>query len=220
LNLIENDGFFVTFNINLKGRKMKINTRNFSTIIILSLLAFVLTSAVSSAQEYSRKGQGEFYGILQTLGGGEATASDRWVEFDDTNVYGIGIGGNITDHWNVNMDFLFGSTDLEPGGPAATATSGDTNIWLWDINIDYNILNQRLTPLVTGGIGLLGFSGDFNNGSSFSESNFSYNLGVGGRWDVADNIFVKVVYKKIWTDLEDMDGPDFDGINLNVGLKF
>lgn len=199
---------------------MKVYAKKFTIIIVLSLLVFVMASSVSSAQEYSRQGQGEFFGILQTLNGGEATASDRWVEFDDTIAYGIGIGGNITDHWNVSMDFLFGSTDLVPGGPAATATDGDTNLWLWDINVDYNILNQRLTPVVTGGIGLLGVSGDFNNGADFSESNFSYNLGAGGRYDVTDQIFVKLLYKKIWTDLESMDGPDFDGITLNVGYKF
>lgn len=199
---------------------MKVHTTKFSTIIILSLLAVVMTSAVCSAQEYSRKGQTELYGILQTMGGGKATTSGKNVGFDDTTVYGFGFGINITDHWNLNMDLLFGSTDLEPGGPLSTATSGDTSLWLWNINVDYNILSQRLTPLVTAGIGLFGMSGDFDNGASFSESNFSYNLGVGGRWDISDNLFLKAIYRITWHDLEGMDGPDFDGIMVSIGFKW
>lgn len=46
MNLIDDDDCFATYNINLKGRKMKFHTKKFSTIIIISLLALIMTSAV------------------------------------------------------------------------------------------------------------------------------------------------------------------------------
>ena len=68
-DFMDDDDCFSTVNINLKGRKMEFHTKKFSTIIILSLLAFVMTSAVCSAQGGSRSGKTEIYGILETLSG-------------------------------------------------------------------------------------------------------------------------------------------------------
>lgn len=199
---------------------MKVHTTKFSTIIILSLLAFVMTSSVCSAQEYSRSGKSEIFGMFQTMGGGDASKTGLAFDFDDTTVYGFGFGYNIDNHWNLNTDLLFGSTDIDVSGSLATATKGDTDLWLWNVNLDYNFFEDRLTPLVTAGIGVFGMSGDFNNGRSFSESNFSYNLGVGGRWDISDNLFLKAIYRITWHDLEDMDGPDFDGVMFSIGYKW
>jgi len=95
---------------------MKLYTKMFSTIIILSLTAFVLTSDVCIAQGYSRSGKGEIFGIIQMVDSTDATWTmfgipHYGVELDSTNIYGLGIGMNATDHWNVNMDLLFGSAD-------------------------------------------------------------------------------------------------------------
>jgi opacity protein-like surface antigen len=194
---------------------MKVHTGKFSTIIILSLLAFVMTSAVCSAQEYSRKGKGEIFGMFQTMGSDTVhetlTGLDLPFEFDSTTVYGLGIGYNSTDHWNVNMDLLFGST-------LAEVFTVDADYWLWDINVDYNIMANRLTPLVTAGIGLFNVSSD---DTGASETNFSYNIGAGGRWDITDNILVKAVYRITWTEIEDTDESlQFDGVALSVAYMF
>jgi len=198
---------------------MKVHTKNLS--IIVSLFAFVMTSAVCNAQGYSRSGKSEIYGMIQTMDSTDASGSGFKLDFDSTTVYGIGIGSNLTDHWNLNTDFLFGSADIDVSGSRATATEGDTDYFLWDINVDYNILAERLTPLVTGGIGLFNFNGDYNNGNSFSETNFSYNLGAGGRWDVTDNMMIKLIYRVTWTEIEDTDdNSDFSGVALSVAYMF
>jgi len=213
--------FLATVNINLKGRKMKVHTGKFSTIIILSLLAFVMTSAVCSAQEYSRQGKTEIFGMIRTMGSDTVhetiTGLDLPFEFDSTTVYGLGIGYNSTDHWNVNMDLLFGSTDSTLGTPVGEFTF-DSDYWLWDINVDYNIMANRLTPLVTAGIGFFNLSSDDTNAS---ETNFSYNVGAGGRWDITDNILVKAVYRITWTEIADSDAAlQFDGVALSAGFMF
>lgn len=197
---------------------MKVNKTKLFTISILSLLAFAMTSSICSAQD--RAGKTELFGTFQTMGGGDASMTGAKLDFDDTNVYGFGLGYNIDNHWNINTDLLFGSTDIDVSGPLPTATAGDTNLWLWNVNLDYNIFEGPLTPLVTVGIGLFGMDGDFNNGASFDESNFSYNWGVGGRWDISDDMLLKVIYRVTYHDLEDMDGPDFDGVMVSFGFKW
>lgn len=193
-------------------------TPKFSTVAVLCLLAFVMTNTICQAQEWGRKGKKEIYGIFQTMGGGEATGSGMTFDFDDTNVYGFGIGYNIDNHWNINTDFLFGSTDIDITG--AVATAGDSDLFLWDVNLDYNLLEDRLTPFVTIGIGIFSNSGDLNNGLSFSETNFSWNWGAGGRWDITDKIFLKAMYRFIYHDMEDLDGPDYDGVMISLGCMF
>jgi opacity protein-like surface antigen len=214
-----------TLNINLKGEKMKVHTRRFLTIIILGLFVFVMTSEVCNAQ-YSRSGKSEIYGMIQTMSGNTSDFSSSTYtiensgEFDDSTVFGFGIGSNFTDHWNVNMDLLFGSSDFTRirQRPGYSSTSvGDCDLFFWDINVEYNVFADRLTPLVTGGIGLANFS----IGSLISETDFTYNLGAGGRWDITDNIFVKALYRITWTELEDAkSNVDFDGICLSVGYMF
>lgn len=205
---------------------MKVHIKKFSIIIILSLLAFVMTSTVCSAQGYSRSDKGEIYGMVQTMSGNTSDFDPSYwslensFELDDSTVFGFGIGFNVTDHWNLNTDLLFGSADYarvarRPG--SSTTITGDADLFLWDVNVDYNILTGQITPLVTAGIGFVSLDSD----NLFDETNFSYNLGAGGRWDITNNIFVKAIYRITWTELDDAeDNIDFDGISLSVGYMF
>jgi len=194
---------------------MKVYTTKFYTITILSLLAFVMTSSVCSAQEWIRTGKTEIFGTFQTMGGGETSGLGVTVDFDDATVYGFGIGYNLDNHFNLNTDFLFGSTDFTATGFGATI-EGDVDLWLWNVNLDYNFFEDRLTPVVTGGIGLFGLSSEDS-----SESNFSYNLGFGGRWDISDNFAVKALYKFTWTALKDSDSNTrFDGVMVSLVYMF
>ena len=212
---------------------MKGYTKKFLTIIILSLVAFVLTSDVCSAQGYSRGGKSEIFGLIQMVGGTDITfdmygITDVGFELDSTNLYGFGIGWNVTDHWNINTDLLFGSADGDfvISGIKVPGLSVDADYFLWDINVDYNIFADRLTPLVTAGIGLanidvsLSASG-YGNLVSASETDFSYNVGAGGRWDITDNILIKLVYRVTWTQLKDAEQKqDFSGVALSVAYMF
>ena len=213
---------------------MKVHTEKLSTIIIVSLLAFVMTSTICSAQGYSRSGRSELFGMFQTVGGTDVkfdgvlgVPDDFGWELDSTTLYGAGIGFNATDHWNVNMDLLFGSMDGEFVIPGVVVPphSTEADIFLWDLNVDYNILADRLTPLVTAGIGFANMDVDVTMpgvySASASESNFSYNVGVGGRWDITDNILIKLVYRITWTEIEDSnDKQDFSGVALSVAYMF
>jgi opacity protein-like surface antigen len=175
--------------------------------------ALLVTMAVSAAKAeekaWSRAYRGELYPIVQVLGGDEITAYDGLVklETDTTPVFGAGMGLNLSDHLNINTEFLMGHMDTVQSIPLLPGTEAGMglNTWLWDVNLDYHILKSRLTPLVTGGVGLMNFH---NHDQNRDESHFSYNLGVGARWDITDRIALRVIYRSLWTTkLEDADDP-------------
>ena len=194
-----------------KAKKIRI-----LTIICLSLVVFIMTPIVCNAQEWSRKGKGEIFALGQQMTGDTTTETITGLgielEVDDTIVGGFGIGFNFHDHLNLNMDMFFGSTDLIIKGYGAT----DTDLLGMDFNLDYNILKSRFTPMITGGIGFINFSG-----SGFDETDFSYNLGAGFRWDITDHFLIKGIYRATWTELEDTDDSILlDGISLSIGYVF
>lgn len=181
-----------------------------------------MMSSVCSAQEWNRKGKTDLYGIFQTMGGGNASGSGYDIDIDDTTVYGFGIGYNLDNHWNINTELLFGSTDLA-GTLGAASDTADADIVLWNVNLDYNILEDRLTPVVSGGIGIMNYNGSGGGSvfsTDFSESNFSYNFGAGLRYDITDNLMLKAMYRITWSEIENAGDTDFDGVMVSIGYMF
>lgn len=197
-----------------KAKKIRI-----LTIICVSLVVFITTPIVCNAQDWSRKGKGEIFALGQQMTGDTTTGLGIELEVDDTIVGGFGMGFNFHDHLNLNMDMFFGSTDLIAKGYGATVKA-DTDLFGMDVNLDYNILKSRFTPMITAGIGFINFSGDVS-GYDFDETDFSYNLGAGFRWDITDHFLIKGIYRVTWTELEDTDDSiTLDGISLSVGYLF
>ena len=206
---------------------MNVQTTKLSTITILCLSVFTVTAGVCSAQEWSREGKTEFFGMIQMLAGDDIDYSIEdelpvTLDLDDGIVYGIGLGYNMTDNWNLNTNLLFGSADADVKISGDKAGTEDMDYFLWDINLDYNIWKERFTPLVTGGIGFMDFGIDPGGSlGEVDETDFSYNLGFGARWDVKDNLLLKLVYRSTWTELDDADGDQrFDSVSLSVGYMF
>ena len=211
---------------------MNVQTTKLSTITIISLLVFTMTASLCSAQEWSRKGKTEFFGMVQNIGSEKIKYSypdglplnvlPVTFDMDSTYVYGIGLGYNLSDHWNINTDLLFGSADTDVKSADVTVDTEDMDYILWDVNIDYNIWKSRFTPLVTGGIGLVNFSIDTTtHAGNVHESNFSSNLGAGVRWDIKDNLLLKVMYRSTWTEVHNADNDQrYDSISVSLASMF
>jgi opacity protein-like surface antigen len=177
--------------------------------VVGALLVVVAVSMVSAQDdEWSRAYRFELYPVLQMLGGDTVSTYSGSVDakIEAAPLYGAGMGVNLGDHFNLNTKFLAGRTDLvwtEPGVPGEDSVGVTT--WLWDANLDYNILKGRLTPLVTGGLGVMNLH---RHATQNDESHFTYNVGVGGRWDITDRIALRVVYRSLWMErLEVADDP-------------
>ncbi len=189
-----------------------------------------MTSSLCNAQEWSRKGKTELFGTIQKMSSEEVEYPFTHIlpvklDVDSTTIYGFGYGHNLTDHWNINMDLLYGyaKTDVMNGSEFQFMLYEDVEMdyILWDLNVDYNIFKSRLTPLVTGGIGFMDYSVNTRatGVGEVNESNFSYNLGAGVRWDVMDNLLLKVIYRSTWTEFDDND-QRYDGVSVSVAYMF
>ena len=209
---------------------MNIRMTKLSNITIVSLLVLVMTAGICSAQEeWSRKGKSEFFGTIMWLGSDNADFSPQnflpvRLDFDKTVVYGVGYGYNFNDHWNMNTDLLFGTADTDIIiADIYNVGTEDMDYVIWNVNLDYNILKGRISPLVTGGLGFMNFSIITNTEAvgEIHESNFSCNLGAGVRWDIRDNILLKAIYKSTWSDINHADNDQqFDGFSLSVAYMF
>lgn len=161
----------------------------------------------------------EFFYVGEYLVGDSASGSGLTIEMDDAPTGGFGIGFNWFDHVNLNLGFYFGQADFTGSGFGAGVTS-DTFFWGMDLNVDVLVLTSRLTPVVTGGLGFMSFSGDFA-GASFHETDFAYNIGGGVRWDFADHWFLKFLYRVRWTQLQNTDEQLLlQGLSLSIGYVY
>jgi opacity protein-like surface antigen len=204
-------------------QKVKIHSLFLS---VLLPTVFSLTSVCSAEDSWSRKGKDELLLIVRPVTI-EKTTSSKYgaeLEMEDTTFYGFGAGQNLDDHFNLNFDAAFFTNfdfKLITGG--TVIDHSDVDSMSMNLNLDYNIFKDRLTPLVSAGVGFIRFDGDWDNTlfSNFSETDLTYNLGVGARWDIMDNIGFKAIYRSMWVDMKDADDTTrFDGISLSLAISF
>jgi opacity protein-like surface antigen len=224
---IDDYGFYNHFN--LKGRLMNVRTAKLSTVAIIILLVFTMTASICSAQDWSRKGKTELFGMIQQIGSEEVKYKlppamlPVSLDMDNAFIYGVGYGYNMTDHWNINADLLLGSADTDVKVSGVTVETEDMDYVLFNINLDYNFMKSRFTPLVTGGIGIMDFGIDTTavGVGDVHDSDFSYNLGAGVRWDVKDNLFLKAIYRATWTEFDDADADmEYDSFSLSIAYMY
>lgn len=206
----------------MSSRQEGVYITKYLTIILIGLVTFLITSTVCNAQ-WSRKGRSDFLVFGQSMSGDTATGSVGssiiFTKLGDTTAVGLGVGSNFSDLFNGNAEMYFGSMDVT-GKASGITVKGSTAIIGTNLNLDFNILKSRLTPVVTGGIGLISFTGDIE-GFPFNESDLTYNLGAGFRWDITNNFFFKTIYRSTRTNLKNTNNYiTFDGIRLGVGYIF
>lgn len=195
------------------------NTKLLLITIVFLLLFCVVGATTSAAQEWSRSGRIEFYGMVQNMDGDSTSGLGVMMKLDSTSVIGLGYGTNFGDHVNLNMDIWMGSTSVT-GEALGVTVQGDTSLLGLDFNLDINLLPHRFTPVVTGGLGFINFSGDIE-GYPFGEVDLSYNYGAGFRWDATDHLLFKIIYRFTKTQLEETDkAVMLDGAMLSIGYIF
>ena len=132
------------------------------------------------------------------------------VEYEDSFGGGFGIGRNVNDFINLNGTLLIGEAEVTAEALGFTTTE-DATLIAPDFNVDWNILDNEVTPFVTAGAGLMFFLGDE------SDTEFSAGAGAGVRWDISHDTFMKVWYRARWFELDETD----DALLLhtfNVGI--
>ena len=172
-------------------------------------------------------------------------------EFDSDTAFVFGLGYHYTDNLEFGARLGIGSTDYEAsiaidgngdGDPDGFAgVRGDLEFTTLLFDATWNFMSGPFSPFVTGGIGWSWVDTNIATGppetgcwwdpwwgyvcTSFQDTKtldgFTYQLGVGARYEFTDTVAVHGSYRINWIDFDQADGtPEFDGFQLSLGWKF
>lgn len=167
------------------------------------------------------------------------------IDVDSSMGWGFSLGWNWTENVNLSYKFMTNKPDyvatLIPDDLVNNPIDVGYNMskTSHQVNATYHLLQRPFTPFITGGAGYAKLDSNIPNGldragcwwdpwhgyicstewSSFKSSEFTYNVGVGVRWDVGDFIFTKAAYSREFLSL-DKGSLDFDYLMLEIGLMF
>jgi opacity protein-like surface antigen len=226
-----------------------------STLWIAALLTLAATllptvAQIPSATEwFPRAGRMEVYGIGQYLHSEDITfngpVGDVKMKMQDTGLGGFGVGYHFSDFFSVHGDFMFGNATFQGNLPldtgGTTSVSQDAFIQTGRFNLDYNMINRRITPVLSAGIGYQYIETELHNlppvntcywdpwwgyicysGHPYaSETDFTWNASAGFRWNITDNLFIKAVAGGNWLEYHNSHGitTQIEGI-FSIGWTF
>jgi opacity protein-like surface antigen len=173
-----------------------------------------------ATEPFSRINKFEVYGLGEYLHQENTTFGDPYLgrvtmKMDDTGLGGVGVAYHFNDFFSIHADFMFGDATLHTQGPDGTEVIPPQTAFLQTgrLNLDYNMINRRLTPVLTAGIGYqyleidnsqpYAVSGPYGwyytfAGSYYYETDFTWNVGAGFRWNITDQLFIKVMGGAQW----------------------
>jgi outer membrane assembly lipoprotein YfiO len=169
------------------------------------------------------------------------------LELDQGFGLGAGFGYNFTDQFALDLDGSWTRSDYQAkiatstGGTAGyTTASGTLDVGTLALNLNYYVLKGPLTPFVMAGIGWTLVDSNIPSGppqgvcwwdpwwgyvctsyqNTYRKDYFSYNLGLGGRWDLTSNFFLRGSVGWQWINLGKAGTTDFMGGRLDLGYLF
>ncbi len=220
-----------------------IGSPTFASGLVLAACLTTLQAQVPWATEpFSRVGRGEVYGIAEYLHQGDTTYSSPSqlngavkLKLDDTGLGGFGAAFHFNDFFAVHADFLLGPATFHVEAPnGASSTYGeDSFIHSGRFNLDWNMINRRLSPFITAGIGYQYMEIDQAHYYSqygyhhhhyrdyYSETDFTWNVGAGIRWNITDNLMIKLSGGAQWLTYQDAENvtTQIEGL-FGIGWSF
>jgi outer membrane assembly lipoprotein YfiO len=171
------------------------------------------------------------------------------LELDPALGFGLGFGYNFTNKLALHLDGSWTRSDYkakitttDSGGisTGATTVSGVLDTATVALNLSYYFLDGPLTPFVIGGVGWAFLDSNIPSGppqgvcwwdpwygyvcgyyqNTYTKNYFSYNLGIGARWDVIPDFFLRGSVGLQWVDLGRAGTTDFLGGRLDLGYMF
>lgn len=218
------------------------------TIVCLFLLA---TSSASLAQSQwgdasRRAGAFEFtvgaVNLFSTSSNGQNGSS---VDLDDALGFQGGFDWYMTERMSIGFDMTIASPDydavLVTEDNLVIEGSAESEIFTGQFNIAYNFIDGPLTPFAEASMGWTYFDSNIVDSapvtgcwwdpwwgyicrefySTYNETEFSYGLAAGLRWDFGYNMFVKGTYRWLQVDVsESTSDPDLNSLAVEIGWRF
>ena len=187
------------------------------TGIVFGLTLLVVFSEGASA---SHRDEMDLYLVTHRWSSVTSTGLGKTARISSETLVGPAFGLRLHRHLQLNTEVLFGSPDASvTPGPITQA-----DVVYVNVGLDYYIKHVKATcgslaPYITGGVGAMNLDQDAAGG--LNEWPFTYNAGVGLRWNMPGNTFLKFHYRWIWSELEVTDQTElFDGYGLSFGFNF
>ena len=170
------------------------------------------------------------------------------IKTDDDLGFGFGFGYNFTNNLALALDWSWASMNYQAtigtntgGTVGSTKVGGTLDSSTIAFNLSYYFLDGPLTPFVMGGIGWTWVDSNIPSGppqgtcwwdpwygyvctsyqNTYAKDYFSYDLGVGVRWDVSPGFFLRGGLVWQWMDMGGGAGTqDFFGGRVDIGFIF
>ena len=224
---------------------MKMGVCSIAAILATGILS---SSAALALQDSSRGSTWEGAFRISNVQGDTYASEGSKAETDNSAGFGFGFGYNVNENLTLSGNFNWADIDYDAlvqpaagNGNAAFKAKGTIETSTLSFNGTYNILRKSFTPFVSAGVGATYVDTNVPNGPPLpvcwydpwygyycgtivptkEETDFSYNLGAGVRWDVSDSFFLKVAANKLWLDASGNIGhPTFVSYSIDFGIRF
>jgi len=164
----------------------------------------------------------------------------------DSNVgWGITLGWNWTAKWNLAYKLTVTkpgySATIVPEDPIESPQTIDYTMskYSHQFNVTYNFMDRAFTPFIQAGAGVTTLDSNIpeqppqtgcwwdpwwgyicsTTWSTFSTTKFSYNLGLGVRWDINNALFTRASLNREIVSVKS-GNLNFDLVTLEIGMIF
>jgi len=167
------------------------------------------------------------------------------IDIDSSLGFGFGFGWNWTEKWNLSYRFSLNKPDYsativpeDPDEPAQTINYKMSK-YSHQFNVTYNFLQGPITPFVQAGVGWTKLDSNIisrppttgcwwdpwwgyicaTTWDTFKTSQFTYNVGLGVRWDINGAIFLRGAWNRQFISLSN-GSLDVDTITVESGFMW
>ena len=220
--------------------------KRFALVLVLLLLSSSLQAQrFNKKADYDglRDGNWEAALLVGNQSGVSAAAENgASLDIDSEFGWGFTLGWNMTPKWHFSWRFMLSkpgySATIVPEDPEMVPQTLNYTASRYSnqLNATYHFLRGPLTPYIQAGIGYAKLDSNIpsqppvvgcwwdpwwgyicvSDWKTYNASEFTYNVGLGLRWDVNGALFVRGSWNREFfsTDL------DFDTLNLEAGLMW
>ena len=209
-------------------------------------LSALLYGTVAQSAESDRGGR--FEATFQIIGSSSESSNGEngsSIDFDSDTGWAMGITYNFNPHLAVGFDASFLSPKYSavvvPEGGNAYTVDHKADVFNGALNGTWNILTGNFTPYVQLGVGWTHLDSNVIDGlpstgcwwdpwwgyvcanfyNTYNDTRFSWNGGVGLRYEFQNSMFVKGSYNRLWIDGgKNAADPDVDLWKIELGWMF
>jgi opacity protein-like surface antigen len=194
----------------------------------------------------ARDGQWEASLLVNYEDGSDVSGSGgESIDLDASLGWGFTIGYNLTAKWNASFRFEMNEPDytavVVPENPDIPTQTINYTASRYDsaFNISYNFLEGPVTPFIQAGLGWTMLDSNIPDQapttgcwwdpwwgyicdtawSTYDTTEFTYNAGLGLRWDINTAVFMRGTYYHEWVSV-DNGTIGFDTITFDFGLMW